>query len=191
MVVGVLYEGGLDIEPLQEIISVTACECGYLLPITYELYPASAQTLPKFKAAATKFSQSKVDVFITHVDTDGDATRRTTYRNLLGEHRELLINMKSIALFVDPHFEVCFIEEESALKNFFTFPNDQPLPYAELRPKARVQNMIKRDLPDECESWRDSVIYAEITKRMNLDTLARKNTDFENFRRELIQVFSS
>lgn len=189
MVIGVLYEGGLDIDPIQELIARVASDSGYVSPITYELYPASAQALPKFLPAATKFSRANVDIFVVHIDTDGDGTRRRTFNDLVDKHQDLLLGIKPVAMVADPHFETYFIKEENALKGFFKLPGTDPLPYSDMWPKARVQNLIKRNLPDEFEFLRDPVIYAQIAKELNLDLLASKDNDFSSFVRDLKAAF--
>ena len=189
MIIGILYEGGLDVGPIFEMVHKIAIESGFNPElIEFKEFRANAQTLPRFRAAATQFGQEDVDVFIVHADTDGQNSRKRELDLLIEESPELVGNMKIIPLFAHPHFEVFFTKEEIALKTIFGLSPTERIPHLCDNPKQTIRQLILEYLDDITKPTK--VVYREIAEKLDITLLARRDDDFRVFSEQLAESFT-
>jgi|AntAceMinimDraft_13_1070369.scaffolds.fasta_scaffold06855_5 hypothetical protein len=190
MLIGILYEGELDIKPISRLVERLADECGIQEVIDFSAYPASGQTLPKFLPAALKFKQENVDIFITHIDTDGDSSRKKTFDTLVKTHESVVLGMECVALMADPHFENFYFREEAAIKRLFGIDGGDSLSQFGDTPKNILENLIKKCIPDQFEFKKNSVIYEHLMSNLDLSVLAQRDDGYRDFRQEIIKAFN-
>ena len=161
----------------------------YSQALEFKEHKANAGTLSKLVAVAEVFKDDAVELLIVHADIDKNKNRdiKRYFDTILDNNQESFIGMVVVPIFADPHFETFFIKEENAVKAQFSLPASEPLPYANKKPKDALKQMIKEKSNPEKEN---TEIYKELSERLDMEHLKRRDDDFLIFYNELSGVFN-
>lgn len=182
MKIGLLYEGDFDESPLQIIIKRIILEINpELNDISFITKSAGGSIDGHIRIATVLFYDThSVDLAVFVADTDGKVSKCRRIRTLVTTNCKK-INPSAVYIigFPDPELEQWFLDEENAIKQMFSLPGDQRLPYNEMAPKERFIRIIKENNSDITVTERE--IYTKITAAMDLQTLLMRNQSFKRF----------
>lgn len=179
MIIGILYEGGLDLPAIKTIIKRIRNGQEDIL----KLYEAKGQIITKMDAALTLFKELNVEVSIFVSDIDDFPKRKNQIKSFIKKHPE----MKIISAFCEPHFEEWFVVEKNTIVSLLginpelSFKNDSQ----RHNPKGMVEKFINEKIKNTNIVVYTDDIYSKISETLNLEELANKDKNFKNFKQEL------
>lgn len=188
MVIGILSESSYDSEPLKEIIkkfpNVNQAEISFIVHDSNTGIYADMT-----KAAALFFENSpSCDFAIFLNDLDDQPERCRRIRSWATNYQNRHVTRKIIVGCPNPSFEQWFVNEENAIKRVLSLDSTEPLPYSELKPKSRVEEMIYENANITITK---KSAYIDIAKHLNLIVLGERDASFKRFYEEMSEVLGS
>lgn len=191
MKIGLLREGKNDERAVKSLLEKISSR-----DISFNCIPGDGQIITKIPGSLQIFfgsSSEKVDIAFLISDIDKYTSREKDVRDILAKNKYFLLGEKIVSGFPDPNFEQWLISEEDAIKFLFKLDGAKPLPYSDIKdPKDRLQKII--DKSEEFSSdftITNEEIYSKIIERINLKTLAKRDSSFQSFLSEAEKAFKS
>jgi hypothetical protein len=182
MVIGLLYEGKNDREPLERLVQRIIGEKAAVTDWRVREYAASGHVDSKTGAALTIFfddPNEKCDFAVVMSDVEGDKDRCRRIRQVIdgGMHPRERIALAC----ADPKFESWLLMDKGAILKIFELDNE--IPHEEVRDsKQRLRKII-----DEYSIRKKDVIlgvsdyYVRIVENLNLRLLVKMDINFKDF----------
>jgi hypothetical protein len=182
MNIGLLYEGDLDEKPLQIIILKLLQEINpQIQNIEFVNKPAHGSIEGQIRIALILFYETyDCDIAIFVADTDGKEDKQKRIKSLvLSYSKKVKPSSINIIGCPDPELEQWFLDEENAIKQIFSLPGNEALPYADMTPKERLRRIIDENPEDITKTRPD--IYVNIAELMDFKKLTMSSRSFKSF----------
>jgi hypothetical protein len=180
---GIVYEGGSDIEVVREVILK-------LLPIgSFEVVneiPAKMGIIGFIPTYSRRlFEQDRADFVVFLTDQDVSKSKDDRRKSVIDKLKALKCIERSAVGIATPHIEQWLFADEDVIKHLFDLPRDKPLPYGDLPPKNRL-NAIRNSFTGEKLSDHETKL--EIIRKIDVERM-RTYPDFNLFASDLISKF--
>lgn len=190
MKIGLLREGKNDERPIKKLLEKIATGV-----ISFNCIPGDGQIITKIPSSLEIFfgnAAEKADIAVLISDLDRYPNREKEVREILSKNKYFLQGEKIISGFPNPNFEQWIISEEDAIKTLFKLEGSQQLPHNDIKnPKDRLQKLIDESEFADDFTITNEEIYTKIVDKINLKTLAQRDTSFQKFLTEAEKVLKS
>lgn len=184
MIIGILAEGDLDLEPLKNLLHNIFNHLNIDSGIKIVPFVVGGSIETHLSKASKLFfnTNPKCDLAIFLNDIDKSPERCKYIRNWVKEYIQQNPDNKIVVGCPDRHFEQWFVSEENTLKSFFNLSGSKPLPYSDKLPKEQLESIFY-EFGDITDSLKD--VYIELAGKLNIPFLITKDKSFSRFYREL------
>jgi hypothetical protein len=179
MKIGILYEGDYDQEPFSILLRHILKNFGQEGKPQFVPLAAQGNIEPKVEDGLKLFFEvtdpCNIAIFIN--DLDNKLERCKSIKRKVTKYKQKHPTIAVAVLCPDPCFEEWFFIEENALKKVLGLPMEEPIQYAGMHSKSRLEKLIYKFNDDYTKSKMD--IYKEIAENLNIQSLATRNREFK------------
>lgn len=190
MIIGILYEGEYDYDPLTIILTKMLGEISKTEEIKFVPRKCNGGIYEQREDAVKLFfdltPQCDFAVFLNDMDKDKERCRNL--KTFASKEQTKNSSFRIIVACPDPSLEEWFFIEENALKKVLRLNSLTEIERTNKHPKQLLQQLI-REYGDITDSSR--AIYRKISESIHLKTLIVRNKPFQQFHEDTIKMMKS